>query len=54
MKEVVVGLLARLAPWASGSLVTYGVTASHAEAIVGGVLALVITGIEMYQRKTKA
>lgn len=47
-------LFMRLAPAASGALVTYGVTAEASEVIVLGAVTAIVTGIELWQKRGRA
>lgn len=53
-KEFFLGLLSRSAPALSGSLITYGVSANHAETIVLGGIALIYTAVELWEKNRKA
>lgn len=52
-KDVLSGLAMRLAPFISGALTAVGVQTGHAEAIALGLIALGVTGVEMWQRHRK-
>lgn len=46
-------LLMRIVPALSGGLVTYGVAADAAEVIVLGAATAIVTGIELFQKRSR-
>lgn len=47
-------LVMRLAPAASGALVTYGVAEGAAEVIAIGAVTALVTGVELWQKRGRA